>query len=120
MSARLVCDFCADPNPVCRFEISAGGQASAVISDARGMAVVTHFDDGHWAACDTCRDWIIQVKPGADLKTVEDAMMGVARRSYGTMMRHHPDVPSALAAISIADMHAIFWQRYDGSEPTPL
>lgn len=121
MIPRLVCDFCSDLNPVCQFVIPAGGKAGAFAFGDDGMAEINVFtDDGHWAACAECRDNILAVRDCTNRTDVMGFMLSIVRRSFNAMMRNHPDTPEILATASISQMHGVFWNGYDGSEPQEL
>ena len=122
----MVCDFCSSENVVCVFTIPEGGiTETMLVEPGQPTQIVTHVDDGQWAACEACRDDILKavksdMHPVVELSVLQEVMIDVAMRSYENFKRRVPDMPDPLVAISIADMHAIFWTRYQGTAPVPV
>lgn len=124
----MVCDFCSDENPIVMFTIPAGGTTSAYMDNGIVPAVVTHIDDGQWAACEKCkadilkmRDMSVRYVAGtASLEQVQEPMLDMGMRSLDKFKMRMPDMPEPLMVITISEMHSIFWQRYAGTDPVEI
>lgn len=102
-----VCDFCSEPNPSGYFKFDAHNQVlgSVIIDDVNHI----HTDTGEWAACGTCRDLI----SAGDIR-------GLLMRSVDAMMAAFPQLPRALALMSVNSVQSAFWKNYDGSDFNPF
>lgn len=106
-SLDMQCDFCSEPSCVAMFQIKPGGIIGTVFD---GFQLVTHLDhSGKWAACKTCRDFIVN----------RQALM-LFERAVEQAIVMHPEMPRVFAETGCMEPHKCFWSGYDGSDPEPI
>lgn len=98
----VICDFCSDPHVRWKFSITPGGEYT--MRDVEGDR---HIDyDGLWGACQECHDFIMK-RDWIELG-VRSGMALAAQLLF---------MPAEMIAMAVATAHAVFIQRWDGSDP---
>jgi hypothetical protein len=102
-----ICDFCSNPHPKWEFVIPAGGRIGTDRILDRDLESMDR--DGRWAACDTCKTYIMQR---------ENAKL--ARHSVDNFFLLYPFIPKSQRNDLIARVrqaHNFFFVGWDGRDP---
>ena len=116
----MICDFCGrtDVPVVGVYHIPPGGTAAMMVVGEFGVEVLEHRDNGLWTCCADCKDDLTKAFQAGWMTTeCIPHLVNLSLRSVETLHLKWPGCPPTLAANAVADMHEIFFGRWDGSEP---
>lgn len=117
-----VCDFCSAAPVVAMYEITPGGTAEVMLLAPTGSVLHNVYtDDGHWAACQECSDNLLQARDAGLIDRNPASLQFILTISMRSVMalakKTNCSLPPSLVCDSVADMHEIFFRRWDGSDP---
>lgn len=102
-----ICDFCSAQNPHWEFQIEPHHEIG--VDRIGGSNLHSMDEDGRWAACDICKEFIMQRKNSE-----------LARHSVDSFYRIFSIIPESERSNVLARVrqaHNFFFSRWDGSEP---